>query len=376
MKGIYLQNSKYHKENNTGIYKKILAQMKAFNDAHLGCVEIIQNDGRSGNSLLAAIMHRLPFTNTTPKWEYLDIFEDIDYIYFRRPSVITGSMRRVLRQAKKSNPQMKVVMELPTYPYDHELAGLSNRTLLLKDQYNRKRLHGCVDRIAVIDPTLQKTQVFGIKAIPFLNGIDVDSLSMRMPESHHGIRILCVAYFSPWHGYERLIEGIANYYQAGGEEEVIVDMVGEGPELEHYKGLAYEKGVSEYIIFHGKRTGEELENMYNSADIGVVGLNWFKYGYNIIGDLKSREYLAKGLPVLNAGRLDTELSEPSGYILDAVADDSPIDIKSVVKFYHDIYDGNICSRAIAEDIREYAKRNVDMKQVMKKIVMYLGGSEK
>lgn len=371
MKGIYLQNSKYHKENKTGIYKKILGQINAIKSNGIECSEIIQNDYRNKNSIIAAIIHRLPFTNTSPRWEFLPEFEDVDYLYFRRPSVITRFMRTVLRTVHERNPQIKVIMELPTYPYDHELAGFLNKTLLWKDRYNRKHLNGAIDRIAVIDPTRSIKEIWGIPAIPFLNGIDVESLPLRDPKGSDGIHMLGVAYFSKWHGYERVINGMHNYYLNGGKEQVFFDLVGEGPELEKYMVLAKKFKLDERVIFHGKKTGNELNQIFNNAAIGVIGLNWYKYGYKIIGDLKSREYLSRGLPILVAGTLDVELVEKMKYIFNTEMSDEPIEIEAVIEFCRNIYGEKKTSREIAGEIREYAKRTIDMKIVMKDIISYI-----
>lgn len=375
MKGLYLQNSKYHKENNTGIYKKIIAQIEAIKSSNIECIEIIQDDGRNKSGKAAAVIHRLPFTNTTPKWEILPEFSEVDFIYFRRPSVMTMAMRRTLRAIRERNSKVKIVMELPTYPYDHELSGIGNITLLWKDRYNRKRLKGLIDRILVIDPTLRIKDIWGIPSIPFLNGIDVEAMPLRVPNKHEGIHIICVAIFSKWHGYERIFEGMHDYYANGGEVNIIVDMVGEGPEQKYYMDLVKNLNLQGMVIFHGKKSGQELNDLFDNADIGAIGLNWYKYGYSIIGDLKSREYLSRGLPVLSAGTLDVELNEKTPYIYDAEASDSPIDINRLVAFYYDVYSYGKPHEIIAPEIREYAKRNVDMKIVMKNFIKYIQGED-
>ncbi len=42
----------------------------------------------------------------------------------------------------------------------------------------------------------------------------------------------------PWHGYERLLEGLANYYHKGGISNIVIYMVGDGREL-HEKAAEY-----------------------------------------------------------------------------------------------------------------------------------------
>jgi len=371
MRGLYLINGNHHKVNATGIYKKITAQIGIFNKYNLCCQEYILHENRSANSIIAAIIHRLPFTNTTPKWKYDDAFADLDFLYFRRPSVMTIAMRRFLKKVKKINPNIKIMMELPTFPYDHELSGVANYSLLLKDKYNRRKLSGLVDRIVVIDPTMSINQLWDIDTIPIINGIEMASIAERHPKAHNGINMLCIAYFSPWHGYERLIEGVHNYYVDGGTRNIIIHFVGEGDEEQKYKSLVEKYNLFGNVIFHGKKTGKELDDLYDIADFGVVGLNWYKYGYKIIGDLKSREYLAKGIPLINSGKVDVELVSETDFIYDEEPDGRPINIQNVISTYDKIYNSSEQSESIVNKIRIYSEKIIDMKNVMKDIIKYL-----
>ena len=42
----------------------------------------------------------------------------LDFIYIRKPSCITRRMLQVLNQMKSRNPGLRILLEIPTYPYE------------------------------------------------------------------------------------------------------------------------------------------------------------------------------------------------------------------------------------------------------------------
>lgn len=374
IQGLYICHSSYDKKNNTGIYKKIKSQIEMFNRMGILCEEYIQKSGRENKTdIIGKIVHRLPFSNTVPKWEYDKIFENIDYIYMRRPRVINLAMRRVLYKIKKNNPHIKIIMELPTYPYDHEFKRIWDYSLLRIDQYNRKRLKGFVDCLTVISGEKKIDSIWNIKTIPFINGYDVNKITPKHTAKNQdgAIHLICVACFSEWHGYERLISGLADYYKNGGYTNFVIDMVGEGPELKKYKNLSEKKELENKVVFWGKVLGKELDQLYDMADFAVTGLGWYKEGFNVVGDLKSREYMAKGIPIISGSPVDVFQQKPFRYICEFPNNSQKIDFQIIDQFYHKIYDGIETRDKIARNIRNYAIESVSMDVVMKDIVNYI-----
>ena len=96
--------------------------------------------------------------------------------------------------------------------------------------------------------------------------------------SHLGTRRGGMAVYDRKHGFDRVIRGIAQYYENGGKCNVIFHIVGQGDESENLKGLATSLNLEKNIIFHGSKFGAELDALYENADIGVDALGAHRKG--------------------------------------------------------------------------------------------------
>ena len=364
-KGYFLLYYKSSSEDHSGVGLKIRNQIKAFNDAGLHCEEIVLPlEESKWNSLV----YRLPFSNVFPRWVYKEEFDSADFLYFRRPYVMTTAMRRVLKKARKRNPKIKIVIEIPTYPYDPEyrfdkLWGL----LQAKDRYNRKRMKGIVDYYAMLD---DMDTVFGLPVLRFVNGIDVESISKRVPVETNGneIHLCAVAMFKEWHGYERIIEGMKVYYHNGGKRNLIIHFVGDGNETKLYKEQIKLCALDDHFIFHGFLEGEALDEVYNISTLALGSFGMYKIGIHESSNLKSRESVARGIPSVTGCPTDIF---PSGYpyCLEFPNDPSPVDMQKVIDFHDRIYSEG--QTPVIETIREYAYKTVSIQTAMKNVIDFL-----
>ena len=185
---------------------------------------------------------------------------------------------------------MKIVADIPTYPYDDELKdGIENRVVLFLDKMYRDKMHLFVDRVVIFSG---ETSIYHIPTIQTRNGIDYESVRIRKPrEKEDEIHLIAVAEVAKWHGYERMYRGLGEYYKGGGERKVIMHLVGDGPMLGEYKQIVEQYGIKEYCIFHGRKFGEKLDEIYDGCDIGIEGLAAFRKKIYVSSSLKSREYM-------------------------------------------------------------------------------------
>lgn len=166
---------------------------------------------------------------------------------------------------------------------------------------------------------------------------------------------------------------MADYYKNDRDKKVILHFAGEGDELALYKRIVRENGLEEYVIFHGYLTGDALDEFYNEIDIGVCSLGCHRVGiYGCVSVLKSREYLAKGLPIVSSAQVDVLERSDFPYKLYVPQDESNISIERIVEFYESILQSKT-EKMIAEEIREFAVENVDMKKMVGPVVGYLKG---
>lgn len=367
MKGYFLNYGISSQKDRSGIGLKIRNQIKAFNNAGLGCKELVLPISR--NKLLS-VLYRLPFTNVYPIWSFREEFKTADYLYFRRPFVMSGAMRQVLKKVKKDNPNIKIVIELPTYPYDAEYKTYKlYRMLIAKDSYNRNRLKGIVDYFSNLS---EESEIFGIPTIKFRNGINIDDIVVRNPKDEEPgtIHLCAVALFKEWHGYERLIEGVNTYYKEKGEKNLIFHFAGEGSALPEYKELVKKYSLEEHFVFHGYCENKDLDEIYNLCSIALGSFGMYKKSLSLSCDLKSREAMARGIPFVTGCPTDIFINNPDfPYYLEYPNDSTALDINKMIDFYDRIYEEP--QESVIKNIRDFAYQNVGMDSAMKPVVDYL-----
>jgi hypothetical protein len=345
-----------------GIAKKVIYQISALNiEGQLSCKPLI-----------------LPIPNCNPfllffSYFLIDIYKKItiepsfyDFIYIRRISPVNYSLIKLLKTIKEKNKECKIVYEVPTYPYDKEHITIKAKINLFIDIIFRVRLRKYVDRITTVS---DDDIIFGIPTIKIYNGICCSDIQVRTSGTiSQNINIICVAQFMFWHGYERLINGIYQYYKQETSYNVYVHFIGEGPELNSYKNLTQQYCLSGYITFYGSLYGEKLTNIFNLADIAVCSLGAHRIGITLGSFLKSREYLARGLPIISSTIIDI-LPNDFKYCLYVPEDESPININYVIDYYLNLI--KIQSlQEIIDNIRTFAEENCDISKTMRLVTEY------
>ena len=339
-KGLFLLYSDINTKEPDGIERKILSQMSLFE--------------KSGIDMEYTILER----NRWTKWAYKDEYSKVDFIYFRKGTIVDRRFINFFSKIKENGSPL-IFMEIPTYPYEGEYGqGIIPKVSLAIDHYYRKKLSRCIDRI-VVTGDCSEDFLWGVKTINIVNGIDFSTIKKREFKPHDGIiNISCIAKFSPWHGYERLIRGLADYYKQNPVKEVRLLMVGDGVEKPYYEKLVEDLDLSKYVSFLGRLTGEKLDNIYDITDIGACSFGRYKSGINVIGDLKSREFMAKGIPMICGCEIDVLQKKRNKYALFFKNDDSVIDINSITDWYiglMSVEDEN----AITAQIRSFSKGLID-----------------
>ena len=271
---------------------------------------------------------------------------------------------------REANPKVKIIMEIPNYPYDEELGyKWINKPLLIKDRMYRDKLSLYVDRIAVQNDI---SHIFGIKTIVFTNGIKIDDIEIRKPSkrSDDCINICAVASLEPWQGYERIIKGLNSYHNNGGSRRFLINLIGSGSESSMYDDLIHKFGLSDSIRLLGRMSGSELEKYYNDADLAMDAFGRYKTGNMMSTSLKSREYLAKGLPIITGCKTDI-LKDDFPYFLEFENNDSDVNFEKIADFYDGIYSYGRDAKEITNEIRNYAYNICDISVMVKPIYDYL-----
>lgn len=381
-KGFYFSQIK---TTNLGPRKKILGQIKAFREAEIE-LELVENPfcvsgPIRGNFLLRQLVSRLPFTYVYSRHKYEERFTGADVFYIR---FMAGdcSFIRFLKLLRKNNPHAKILMELADYPTTCSMTtswlySLLYFPIIIKDWNAGRKYKKYVDRIVM--PLKGIESAYNIPVLSIENGINVSNVRCREPEETDVIRMIAVAGMCNFHGYDRLIEGMKDYYAQGGEREIELHLVGgklgekanPGNELPRYQELCKRYHLDKNVFLYGTKMGEELDRIYDKCNLAVDSLGAYrKFDNQALGSLKLREYLAKGLPVIVGYKTDAFEREDFSYYLEFENNDTPIDIHRIIEFYDSIY-GQKDGHTVNNEIRDYAVRNCDMKITMKSIIEHI-----
>lgn len=366
MKCLYYTQTNIEKES--GVSKKILYQVKAFNFLNNDC-ELCYKYKDS-----FSVIKKLYFSNIILDkynnnfcgkikniYRYKKILEYIkkenfNLIYIRYYKDSNPFFINFLKKIKKHN--IKIVLEIPTYPYDNEL---KEKKLLLRMFYfferkYRLKMKKYVDRIVTFS---NDNEIFGIKTIKIDNGIDLNEICMIEDKKNDDeINFIIVAQIAFWHGIDRFILSMAEYYKTHQKERIKFHIVGNGEKdtIELLKKLVMENNLENYVIFYGYKSGKELEKIYNKVNIAVGCLGNHRKGISYIQPLKNREYCAKGLPMIfsekDPGFLNCE------FVYKVSEDDKTFDILKIIEWYKNL-------KISSKEIRKYSERFIWSKQIKK-----------
>lgn len=340
---------------NNGISKKISYQVNALKECgfevHLCYMdETITKqrvvDGKIiadyGNNTLSKIRKRTEFSSIVNYAKK----NNIEFVYIRSNHNANPFTILMVRRLKLAG--MKVVMEIPTYPYDSEYEAQGMSKQIFQDKLFRRSMAKSLDAIVTFS---DYKQIFGQKTINISNGIDFDNVPMKncKNDTSKELNLIGVAEIHQWHGFDRLVKGLALYYSKPQDYIVNFHVVGyffsaEGEN--EFRKLISDNDMEDYVILHGKKHGTDLDEIFNRCDMGVGSLGRHRVGIQRIKTLKNREYAARGIPFIYS-ETDSDFDDRP-YVLKEPADESPIDIKQVIEFYKSL---NISSQEIRSSIQ-------------------------
>jgi hypothetical protein len=255
----------------------------------------------------------------------------VSFVYMRSDHNANPFLIHFVKQLKKK--KVAVVMEIPTYPYDQEYITFESKCHLFIDKLFRGKLAKQLHAIVTFSG---EEVIFGQRTIRISNGVDFSSLKLKEKKPTNGeLHLIGVAEIHYWHGFDRVLAGMADYYKGEPNEcNVFFHIVGEfSGEREKNEILPFIKGnrLENYVTLHGRLFGADLDSLFDKADMGVGSLGRHRSNITHIKTLKNREYAARGVPFFYS-EIDEDF-ENMAYILKIPADESPVDIKKVIDFY-------------------------------------------
>ena len=335
---------------HSGISKKIHYQVKGLREngyeVHLCYYGFDQRGHRCrfvdnqviqdyGTGKLAAIRQRL---NYDCIYDYCKL-NDIQFVYARCFQNADPILIQFFKKLKQIG--IKAVMEIPTYPYDKEFASFS-WDIKLKLKIDRLFRNQLSKELAAIVTFSDEERIFGQRTIRISNGVDFDSIPLHqyLQPTDGSIHLVGVAEVHIWHGYDRLIAGLGEYYQHTPNPcQVYFHIVGGVHPNERYKANAFHPGmqaiidkygIQDKILFHGQLFGDALDEVFNQSCFAIGSLARHRSGITIIKTLKNREYATRGIPFIYSEHDSDFDNQP--YVIKARPDESPIDVPQILDF--------------------------------------------
>lgn len=380
-KGLYLSldhtitdiSEKAARATSNGIVRKIINQILTLKQNGFEMEVLCPYAGR--NHFLHALGRRLPlFWLRRYGIEQIKNAKNYSFIYVRKQWFLDGDTIVFLQSMKKANKSIKILLEVPTYPVGTgEINHVHMIPMWIKDSIAVKYLHKSVDRIITFS---DDERIYGIPTICTCNAIDPNTIKpIQDVEKDHDdktINLIACSSMAFWHGYDRVIEGLKEYYEMDNIDfKVNVHFVGDGEQLPILKKTVTNYSLNDYVFFYGYLNGEELDRVYNMADIALdsLGRHRSKVYYN--SSLKGKEYCAKGLPVISGVKNELDSFSDYQFYYRVPADDSPVNIQDIVEFYKRVYLGAYKRSDVIHYISSFAAEHFSYSAAFKPITNYL-----
>ena len=374
-------------ENLDGVARKLLYQKDAF--SYCAGTDKVYLASYFGDGIFRVIGEKtdikIPFKKKSSRQlELMEIYPKLPQIcsklgikavYFRI-FALSWVSDKLFSDLRKQG--IKIAVEIPTYPFWKEkwmdvldkfktgkvLTGVKRTLTNIVYFIYAHRLKKYVTTIVTFSDI---KKLWGVPVTGIANGYDFKELEEEktLKAKEEDLHLLMVASVRSNHGADRVIKGLSTYMKKAPKRNVVFHIVGDGEAIPELKELVKTLGnVEKLVVFNGFMAGQALEDIYQVGDIGVSAIGFHRLGVYYASPLKSKEYFAKGLPVVGTTvEHDVLKSKSSEYYLAFPEDDTDIDIERVCSFYEGLQKQNCTNRQIAES----AANDFAWKSIMKPI---------
>jgi hypothetical protein len=238
-------------------------------------------------------------------------------------------------------------------------AGSVGRALI--EQVNGARVLRRVAGIAAVTDEIRRYELHRAGVVRpskvVANGIDVERVPETgfVPFDGNELRMLFIASsHAPWHGTDRLLASLRAYR---GATKLRLEMVGGASGAA--PGTTQTEGQLT-IHHHGTLHGKALDEVFRGVTVAFSSLAMFRTGLREACVLKTREYVARGVPFV-FGYDDVDLVEPESFCLNVGNSDAPFPLERVIEFAK----AASAEAGLSNRMREFARARLDWKVKMK-----------
>lgn len=359
MKALFVAN--LESKETEGIFKKVCAESDAVGKA-VGSCELVTRSGKkavikSFNCMERTLSDEDFLTYIRNRFEKKDV--QLAYIRHMIPS---PEFIKALKVAKRN--RIKVYYEIPTYPYFGEQFNTSIRkhraiVKITLDILFWPLIYKYIDKLVVIKSN-STVKMFS-KMAEITNGVQTSNIKSKDYSKftdNKVFRMVAVGTLYPYHGYDRILKGLRQCNEIVDDSIIEFHVVGQSQTIDDLHQMADSMGLK-HTIFHGIKTTEELNDLYDSFDVGLGCLALHRRNADIDTTLKTIEYYCRGVPVVTSGKVPFSQKEYTFVVPD---DESPIDIDSIFDYYKALDKDKL------QNLSEIAKCQFDWNNIMKRLL--------
>ncbi len=167
----------------------------------------------------------------------------------------------------------------------------------------------------------------------FPNGVIVKDVEILKDKREHNqvvMGFMCGS-FTAWHGLDRLLASLLDYFKNDFKVPVRLDLIGNLSD-QQIAQVARVNAVSpqQSVFIHGRLGHQDYKKVFEKCHIGIASLAMDRIELREGATLKVREMLAMGLPIYS-GHVDTALPEDFPYYLKG-----NVSIHQIIEFVKDV----------------------------------------
>ena len=334
MNTLFIANTELNE--NEGIYKKIVSQAKGLRNAN-GDGWLITKKEKG-----ARLYNLQNGLNSTCENDVFNVAKEIiksnniQIVYVRH---MLPSFRLINFLKWMRNNDIFIFYEIPTYPYYAEQYRTSEKKYravvkLTLDTIFWPFIYKYISKLVVIKSN-SRVKMYR-KMIEITNGADPDSIkSKEYKESKpRAISMVAVGTIYPYHGYDRVLEGLKRYSLKPDSIPVEFHIIGRSKTIDELKKYTEELSLGN-VYFHGVKNTDELNDMYSQYNIGVGSVALFRRNADIDTTIKIIEYYCRGVVVLTSGISPMDKFDED-FTIHVSNNDGPIDIEGIIEKYNNI----------------------------------------
>lgn len=305
-----------------------------------------------------------------------------DVLYVRLDMIDFGVIK-LLRTARTTGVK-KIILEIPNYPYldtyrnsyqfvkkklRRAVSAVKVNIRALQDQFAGPKLRNLCDAVILFGDDAET--FYGVKAMNATNGINCDILpAIPWPKTGNAIHLIGVAGTLWWQAYDRVLQGMHNYYAQNPESQYDFHFTlvgGDAKEIPEFHKMVESLGLTDRVETPGFKTGKNLQAYYDRADVGISTLGCFRRGITRCSSLKAREYAAVGLPFLYAYD-DDSLPGDVAWALRVPNDNTPVSMERLAQF---VIACRSDPRTVIEE-RNFAEGTYDWVTILRRFLEFAG----